>query len=127
MSLSGYVHWLSSKIPGYGMVKKWHRYRQLERCRKLKKKDKEKWRFPKYLLYDIKGTYIPVGMQVISSIDISVTLLKHWKFVYYSGISTADCVFRKERFVTRKLYLFTKGARLRNLLLLFNQFPVNLN
>lgn len=50
----GYVQWLSSKIPGYRMVKKWHRYRQLERCRKLKKKDKEKWRFPKYLLYNIK-------------------------------------------------------------------------
>lgn len=51
----GYVKWLSSKLPGYRMVRKWHRYRQLERCRKLKKRDKAKWRFPRYLLYDLEA------------------------------------------------------------------------
>ncbi|XP_061181266.1 arylsulfatase I-like [Saccostrea echinata] len=50
----GYVRWLTAKIPGFNMVRKWHRYRQLKRCEKLKKHDKTKWIFPKYLLYNIK-------------------------------------------------------------------------
>jgi hypothetical protein len=49
------------------MVRKLHRYRQLQRCKTLKKNDKEKWRFPKYLLYNIKSKFWSVSMVCITA------------------------------------------------------------
>lgn len=75
------------------MVRKWHRYRQLERCRKLKKRDKAKWRFPRYLLYDLEGKRILVTNMRNSSKDVFVTRLKYRNLVFYSNISTATMIF----------------------------------
>lgn len=53
-NLKSYLYWFGKKLPGYSYWKQLRRMRMLRECKASIKKEKSKWVFPKYLLYNIK-------------------------------------------------------------------------
>lgn len=73
-NLKSYLYWFGKKLPGYSYWKQLRRMRMLRECKASIKKEKSKWVFPKYLLYNIKGIY------KFNSIGVSCYKQHQWTY-----------------------------------------------
>lgn len=78
----------------------------MEWCRKLKKRDKVKWCFFRYLLYDLEGKCILVINMRSSFKDVVVIFLKYRNLVFYLNILIVIMIFIRNELLLLKEFVY---------------------
>ncbi|VDI55721.1 Hypothetical predicted protein [Mytilus galloprovincialis] len=53
-NIKSYISWFGSTLPGYSYWRHYKRLQALQKCKQKAKEERQKWVFPKFLLYNIK-------------------------------------------------------------------------
>lgn len=64
-NIKSYISWFGSTLPGYSYWRHYKRLHALQKCKQKAKKERQKWVFPKFLLYNIKGMKIVKSILII--------------------------------------------------------------
>ncbi|XP_076113883.1 arylsulfatase I-like [Mytilus galloprovincialis] len=82
-NIKSYISWFGSTLPGYSYWRHYKRLHALQKCKQKAKKERQKWVFPKFLLYNIKEdpteTKNLAGSKPVIFRKLKSRLERYWK------------------------------------------------